>query len=348
MQSAHFALLCAAALATASACGGEDDRPAATLDGSSGSSSSGGKSSRAGSSSQDSEAGTEASAGDGAQAGGGGGEQGGAGGIGIDYETAGAPAQLPGLCDPAMKLGDEAPQEVVSLPAGAMLLAVTPDERSVVFVVGDESEQGLYVGDRATLDDAFAAQEVPLPPGYEAASGATLSSDALTLVLVSLDHSGFGALTRAERGEAFSNDVDTAAFSRINAQKAMSGRELGWPVLSSDGGSLYFLSYFGEGLIVQSTRGADGRFDLGTELDPFTLGGGVGAYKRINAVSRDERAIFLFDEATERASALFRSRPNSPFFDPVDLGDRRGVAPNADCTRLYSSVDGELVSQDLE
>jgi hypothetical protein len=128
----------------------------------------------------------------------------------------------------------------------------------------------------------------------------------------------------------------------------MSGRSLGWPVLSSDGGTLYFLSYFGQGLVVQSSRGADGRFALGAEIDEFTLGGGAGAYKRINAVSVDERAIFYFDEATNRSMALFRSRPDAPFYEPIDLGDRQGVAPNADCSRLYSSVDGALVAQDLE
>jgi hypothetical protein len=46
--------------------------------------------------------------------------------------------------------------------------------------------------------------------------------------------------------------------------------------------------------------------------------------------------------------ALFRSRPDAPFYEPIDLGARRGAAPNADCTRLYSSVDGELVAQDVE
>lgn len=344
MRHAHFALLCAAAVAAASACSGDDDRPPAAVDGTSGSSTSGGKSSRAGSSSQ-SDAGAEPSpeGGTGAVAG-----QGGAAGEGIVYETAGAPPMIPGLCDPAMMPGDDAAQALDPLLEGATLLGMTPDERSVVFVTGEAAELKLYVGDRATSADAFDAQEVTLPAGYEAASGATLSSDALTLVLVLANHAGFGSISRAERGEPFGSEADTTAFSRLNAQKPMSGRSLGWPVLSSDGDTLYFLSYFGQGLVVQSARGADGRFDLGTEIDEFTLGGPEGAYKRVHAVSADQRAIFFFDEATEHSMALFRSRPGAPFYEPIDLGDRRGVTPNADCSRLYSSVDGALVAQDVE
>ncbi|RYZ02371.1 MAG: hypothetical protein EOO73_32215 [Myxococcales bacterium] len=348
MRHAQFALLCASALVAASACGSDDERPLPSVEGGSGSSSSGGKSSRAGSGSgSQPEVGGEPSS----EAGGAvglGGEGGGGGGDGIVYETAGAPTFIPGLCDPQMMPGKSTALELEPPLAGATLLATTPDELSVALAAGDDPELRLYVGDRASADDPFEVQEIALPPGYEAASGVALSSDALILVLVLADHSGFGAISRPERGEPFSTDANVTAFTRLNGQKAMSGRSLGWPVLASDGGTLYFLSYFGQGLVVQSTRGSDGRFDLGSEIDEFTLGGGEGAYKRIHSVSADQRAIFFFDEATQHSMALFRSRPNAPFYEPLDLGDRRGAAPNADCSRLYSSVDGALVAQALE
>jgi hypothetical protein len=346
MRTGHFFLLAAAALAASSACS-EDERPPASL-GSSGSASSAGKGGRAGSSGQ-TEGGSDASPEGGAgRAGAAGGAPSADGGQGIDYETAGAPTFIPGVCDVEMMPGEETALEVDPAVEGATLLSLTPDERSVAFVTGEDEDTVLHVGDRATRDAPFQSQEVTLPPGYEATSGVALSQDALELVLVLEDHSGFGKLTRAKRGDAFSADADVTAFTRINAQKPMSGRELGWPVLSADGETLYFLSYFQQGLVVQSTKGTDGRFDLGREIDEYTLGGGVGAYKRINAVSGDQRAIFFFDEATKRAMALFRSRPDAPFYEPIDLGARRGAAPNADCTRLYSSVDGELVAQDVE
>jgi hypothetical protein len=125
----------------------------------------------------------------------------------------------------------------------------------------------------------------------------------------------------------------------------MSGRSVGFPVLSSDGKHLYFLSYFGQGLVNVSTLGDDGAFDFGTTIDEYTLGGAAGAYKLPTGLSADERAIFFFDEATEHMTALFRSRAGAPFYDPLDLGERRGAIPNLDCSRVYSSDGGELVLQ---
>jgi hypothetical protein len=344
MRSATLGVLFSAT-AIAVACGNGGDRPPASLgDGTGGSGSAGKTSTRAGSSAQgDAGEGAEAQGGAGAGASAGGAAD---GGDGIDYEAAGAPSLSPGVCDPTMMPGAEEPQGLDA--AGATLLSLTPDELSFAFVTGDAPALVLHVADRASVADSFSDSVVDIPEGYEAASGASLSSDGLKLVLVLADHSGFGMLSRAARGDAFGASADATAFAKINAQKAMSGRELGWPVLSADGQAFYYLSYFGQALVVQSGRGADGKFDLGAALDEFTLGGEPGAYKRINGLSQDQRAIFFYDEASQHAMALFRSRPNAPFYDPVDLGERYGAAPNATCTRIYSSVDGELVAQALK
>lgn len=342
-----------AALAIAVACGGGDDRPPATSGNGSGGSSSAGKSStRAGSSSRPE--GGEGGEGQGSSgvAGttvGGAGDGGVGGGVGvggIDYEAAGAPTLIPGVCDPSMMPGAQEPQPLQA--EGATLLSLTPDELSVAFVTGKAPGVVLHVADRASAEDEFGDRVVMVPDGYEAESGVSLSSDGLKLVLVLSDHSGFGELSRAKRGDAFGAEADAQAFAKINAQKAMSGRELGWPVLSADSQALYYLSYFGQGLVIQSGRGPDGTFNLGAALDEFTLGGDPGAYKLINGLSLDQRAIFFYDEATSHAMALFRSRPEAPFYDPVDLGERRGAAPNATCTRMYSSVGGKLVAQPLK
>lgn len=341
MRPARLALLFGSLSALAAACGSEDERPPASLEGGSGTATSGGKNSRAGSGSP-SEAGEAPAAQGGADGG-----QGGAGGEGIVYEGAGAPAQIPGLCDPMMMPGADEAQALDPAVPGATLLSMTPDELSVVLVSGEAPSLLLHVADRAARDEPFTTVTVTLPAGYQVATGASISSDARELILGRVDQAGFGRVSRAARGAAFADVVDEGPFAKLNAQKAMSGRELGWPVLSSDGGTLYFLSYFGQGLVVQSTRGADGVFELGTEIDQYTLGGAKGEYKHINAVSVDERAIFFFDEATEHAMALFRSRPGAPFYEPIDLGARRGVVPNADCSRLYSSADGVLFAQEL-
>ncbi len=263
----------------------------------------------------------------------------------IIYETAGAPTQpAPGVCDSKMMLGADQPQDLGA--AAATLLSMTPDELSVAFTTGADASLALHVADRASVDANFVEAGFTMPDGFQAKSGAALSSNGLTLVLVLDDDSGFGQLSRAARGAAFQGDAELAAFAKINGLKAMSGSSVGWPVLTSDGLGLYYLSYFGDALAVQSKRTSQGgMFDIGTEIDQFTLGGASGAYKLLSGISTDERAIFYFDQATGHSMARFRSRPGAPFYDPLDLGARHGAAPNQDCSRVYSSVAGGLVSQ---
>jgi hypothetical protein len=323
------------------ACGsGEDDRrPAMPAPG--GVSALGGTRAEAGSPAQP----DAGQAGQNDAAGGAGGE-GGVGNAGappIIYEMGGVPQNMPGICDPSMKLGAAEPQ-TLGFP-GATLLAMTPDELSVAVTTGNADSLLLYVADRASLQDDFVELQVSIPEGYSAKSGVSLSKNGQSLILTRADGSGFAELTRAERGTAFGVDASEARFTKINALKPMSGHSVGWPVLSSDGKTLYFVSYFGNSWVKQSELGADEIFAIGTEIDEFTLGGETGEYKLITGLATDQRAIFFVDEATKHALALFRSRPGAPFYDPLDLGERQGVAPNEDCTRVYSTVDGSLVFQ---
>jgi hypothetical protein len=269
--------------------------------------------------------------------------EGGAGGEDeIIYETAGVPNQgPPGACDPEMMLGGDEAQSVGA--AGTKLLSMTPDELSLVFVTADK----LYVADRSALNQAFSELEVTLPDGYDAASGAALSADGKTLTLVATSHAGFADVTRAARGDAFGAEADETRFTTINDLKMTTGQSVGWPVISSDGKTLYYLSYLSYAVVVQSSLSGNA-FAYGTEIDEFTLGGIEGEYKLLSGLSVDQRAIFFFDEATGHAMALFRARDNSPFYDPLDLGERDGVVPNQACDRVYSSVASGVVAQDAQ
>ena len=266
------------------------------------------------------------------------------GGMGAVFEMGGAPVLAPpGACDPMLELGKAEAQDVGV--AGLTLLSMTADERSVAFTTGADDLLVLHVADRAAASGDFTAKPVTLPEGFEATSGVALSSDGLKLIVVMSDQSGFAELSRASRTAAFGGDADPTAFAPINLEKPMSGHSVGWPVLSNDGKTLYFLSYFGQGLVRQSERDKYGVFGSGTEIDEFTLGGQEGAYKLLNGVSSDQRAIFFFDQETSHQTALFRSAPGAPFYDPLDLGERRGATPNADCSLVYSSVGSSLVAQ---
>jgi hypothetical protein len=323
------------------ACGsGDDDRhPAVPAAG--GSSGTGGARARGGSSSTPDEAGQggETIEQAGADAGG---EGGNAGEPPIIYEMGGLPQNMPGLCDPAMTLGDDQPQ-VLAVP-GATLLSMTADELSIAFSTGKDAGLALYVADRASLDDDFAELLVPIPDGYAADVGVALASDGLTLVLPRADGDGLGDLSREARGAAFGSELSESRFAKINGQKLTSGRSVGWPVLSQDGKSMYYVSYASDAVVFQTTLNS-GVFDIGTGIDPFTLGGASGKFTLLSALAADSRTIFFLDQATKHATARFRSHPEAPFYDPLDLGERQGAAPNADCTRVYSTVEGKLVYQ---
>ena len=325
-------------LVVAIACnsGEDDERAPAAPDTLGGSSSTGGNKSPAMHGSNDAGAG-----GDLGEAGGGE-SAGGEGGGGIVYEQDDPPMFEPGVCDPAMAPGDD---EGLALGLSDVeLLTMTPDELTIAFLAGSV----LYVADRSSTDEPFAESAVTLPAGFEAISGVSLSSDGERLILVKEDHTGFGELSRATRAGAFGAEVDEKRFAYLNMLSMTTSRLVGWPVVSSDGETLYYVTYPGYSLVVQSSADDDGVFQLGVEIDEFTLGGPEGEYKYLRGISADQRAIFFDDEATGHAVALFRQYKNAPFYDPIDLGERTGVLPNEACTRLYSSAGGELTFQDIE
>lgn len=320
------------------ACGGGDAErhPAAPEQG--GTSSTGGRQSGAGAPAK-SDAGQ---AGEAEAAAGNDGEGGAAGEPPIIYEMGGLPQNMPGICDPEMELGEPQAQDVGV--SGASLLAVSNDELSVVFTTGAGEGFALHVGDRASVDAEFSEQIVGLPAGYLATHGVALSGDGRKLVIVRDDGSGFAELSRSARSSAFGVEPDETRFAKINGLKPMSGESVGWPVLTSDGKALYFVSYFGQARVKQSALEA-GEFSIGEPIDEFTLGGALGEHKLLSGISADQRAIFFFDQATSHAMALFRSRPNAPFYEPLDLGERQGAAPNQDCSRIYSSTSSGIVFQ---
>ena len=327
------------ALGLVVACGGGDDErhPAAPEQG--GTTSKGGSSSESGSPPEAGQAGGAEQPG-----GGGEGEGGAAGEAPIIYEMGGLPQNMPGVCDPLLELGEPEPVDVGVV--GATLLALSADELSVVFTTGADETLALHVGDRASLAAAFGELAVSVPEGYQVTQGVALSGDGRHLVIVRDDGSGLAELSRSARGVAFGVEPDETRFAAINALKPMSGSSVGWPVLSNDGKALYYVSYFGRSGVKQSELEASA-FSAGKDIDQFTLGGEQGEYKLISGIADDQRAIFFFDEATSHAMALFRSRPGAdiPFYEPLDLGERRGVTPNKDCSRVYSSDDGGIVLQ---
>jgi len=223
-------------------------------------------------------------------------------------------------------------------------LSLTEDELDLAFVHGG----ALYTAHRAQATGSFTVgAAVAVPSGWDPRQGFALSSDGKRLVLVNADQTALGELTRPARDAAFGAAVDETAFAVLNQASTYSGNVFASPVLSVDDEQLFLSSTAPSGgsTVVVATRthtndvwGSAGR--IGAELD-----GPSGGRRLPTGISADARTLFYFNEESKREEARWRGAPttNSPLYDMVNLGTRRGAAPNTACNRLYSSAAGSVV-----
>ncbi len=131
------------------------------------------------------------------------------------------------------------------------------------------------------------------------------------------------------------------------------------PVLSADGKSLIYTGFtpkpaqgFPDGVEgvarVYESLWADDAWQMPTSISENLFDGTTAARPLPSGLSKDSRTLFYFDEKTSKQAARFRDRgdPSAPLSTQIDLGDRPGAIPNADCDVLYyTSDDGKVVSE---
>ena len=249
----------------------------------------------------------------------------------------------PALCSKAANWSGAAKVPVVSTTSPEQLLSITPDELDLAFSRGD----ALYVAHRATPTGAFTVGDaIPVPLGWSSAQGVALSADGKRLVLISSDQRALGELTRADRSSTFSSEPDQDAFTTVNQGPSFSGNIYSAPVLSADDQQLFLSSLApgGASTVVASTRSPGEVWTAPTRVIA-ALDGSANARRLPTAISADGRTLFYFNEQTMKEEARWRDEPqlNSPLYDMVDLGVRRGAQPNAACDRLYSIAAGDVV-----
>jgi len=275
----------------------------------------------------------------GASAGGAGGQAGGA-----DVGTGGPPVTAPVCSETAMWSGATS-VDPVSSAAAETLLSVTADELDLAFSRGS----ALYVAHRAQANAAFSVgAPITIPSGWSAAQGAGLSPDGKRLMLVSdPDQRKLGEMTRASRDGVFGGDVDESAFGAVNQDAVYTGKLYAYPIVSPGDDQLFFSSTFpmGASTVVVSTRGGSDPWSAPVKLTSDLLDGESTTRRLPSGVSADARTLFYFNEGTMLEEARFRDTPSieSPLYDMVSLGARRGAAPNTACNRLYSSSSGDVV-----
>ncbi len=263
-----------------------------------------------------------------------------------------APMAGPATCSETAKWATAAGVDGVSTAASETLLSVTLDELDLAFLRADV----LYVAHRSSPSAAFSTLiPVPLPAGWSAAQGASLSADGKRLILVSdPDQKKLGELTRTARDQAFSADVSEDAFAGVNDDAVYTGRIYASPVVSGGDDQLIFNSGAkeadagateAESTVVYSTRTGGGAWSAPRQLQVKVLDGASGARRLPTGLSADQRTLFYFNEETMQEEGRWRASnsASSPLYDVISLGMRRGAAPNTACDHLYSGANGDVV-----
>jgi hypothetical protein len=269
----------------------------------------------------------------------------GGGEAGNDIGT-GQPPIAPSVCSEMAKWSGAINVDLVSSSAATeTLLSVTADELDLAFLSG----AALYVAHRAQASSAFnVGSPITIPSGWSAVQGAGLSPDGKRLLLVSdPDQRKLGEMTRDSRDGVFSGDVDESAFAAVNEDAVYTGKLYAFPVVSPGDDQLFFNSSFptGASTVVVSTRGSSDPWSAPVELTTQLLDGDSKTRRLPTGVSADARTLFYFNEGSMLEEARFRDTPSieSPLYDMVSLGARRGATPNTACNRLYSSSTGDVV-----
>lgn len=247
------------------------------------------------------------------------------------------PDDFESLCDPAARFDTPEP---VSIPASGLdvLLSVTPDELSIVWIADEGFALSNYVADRESVDAEFSTPQRLEDEPLASARKLALSPDGLRLV-AAVDDS-FLVAVRASRGEAF-GEAEPGEFSVLDSDALDRGVRLADPVIAPDDRTLYYsLEGAGTSTLYVSVRGDDEPWPLGAPIDDCELASHPLGTRQPTGVSADGLTLFYFDSARGLSRAAFRATPSAPFALFVDLpGD--GVQPNAACDRVYYSVATE-------
>jgi hypothetical protein len=249
------------------------------------------------------------------------------GGEGIYPGQAGAPPNPATLCaqDAAW---ETTPLEGVNTEADERLLALTPDERTLVFA----RDQQLFVWDDGE------ASPFTLPAGYSPELGVSLEADGLSLVIVQEEGLSFATVSRLTRSGSFELTPNEAPFKALNEARVTSGGQFSSPVLSAGGESLYFTVRMGT-TVANVWRARGVAFAERKLQDPSVFGTEDGQAKLVVGVAADERTLFVFDEALEHVTGMWSPTPAAELTSRVPFEGFHTATPNAACDRIYATTE---------
>jgi len=232
----------------------------------------------------------------------------------------------------------EAPVAVYSSGGGGFA-SVTPDELHLAFYeaggTGDGGTGIVRVADRATASEPFGAGR-PLA-GPVDGLGVGISADGLLLVA-----------TKNGSATLFSRATGTDPFGLPSTESFQFGKEDQYfraPVFLQSGSFLLTRLQASPGALAYTQIDKVGAvYQQGEVLIPhadlLNTSNGGDLVPRPTGMSKDLRTLFFYDEAKKVERAAFRAGPGCAYTTVVDLGDRPGAQPNADCSALYYAAPG--------
>ncbi len=252
----------------------------------------------------------------------------------------GSPPSTFGVCEPGRTLGAAMSAGAGSSDADS-LIAITPDELSILWVAAGSSTGVAYVADCSTSDDAFGTAVRLGDPNVVG-----LSADGLRLLSRGDDGLFYESL-RGARSGVFGTPGE-GAFSAIDADAVSNDLLLGSAVLSADDLTLFYTAAPAGGSdhpLRVSVRSDTEPFPPGSEVATCEFQAFDGLGVRPTGISSDGLTLFYWDAWRSTARAAYRQTTSDPFDWFETLGGVFAVQPNTACDRLYFAGMGLSYSE---
>jgi len=237
-----------------------------------------------------------------------------------------------GVCPPDAAWTGPAPLE---LDAGSLerMLALTPDELTVVWSSYGSSALAYFVADRSDPSQPFGAPRL-IDLGLQVMG---VAPDGLRLALRSSDGAVLSEATRSSRDQDF-EATPSASYALLNLEAEIGSLSFHDVVFSADDRTLVYTALAEGGTsypVFLAIREAGAAWPVGQALERCELSFKAGAWRRPTALSSDGLTLFFFDEVRGKARAAWRETTLDAFSWFEDLPQGRWSGVNHDCSRLY-------------
>jgi hypothetical protein len=246
------------------------------------------------------------------------------------------------VCDPTRTFANPSKLSVSSNAIEAMP-TIANDGLTVAWITPNDGV--VHYADRADLQSAFSASKTIADAGLATGERVALSRDGHMLYGVRADRHAIVSFTRSSDGDDFVSS-GTATLDNVDGE-IVNGESVSDVVVSATGLALVYRRVGGSSpgirlatrVMPTDTWSTTVAFAAQTELTPI----GQKA-RRPTGLSADKRALFFFDEVTEKQMVGFFDWDATTATTFADLGARTGTSPNADCTTLYYESSSDLWS----